>query len=322
MQMHLSSDVRIPDGLLAANALLAENSRQGSWTYSGTVHQSFEVAISSTSLGISNPLYDTRVESRYTGKERDTESGLDYFGARYYVSNMGRFMSPDWAAKAEPVPYAKLENPQTLNLYAYVGNNPLSRTDPTGHYVCSGSKDQCAAIQTGLNLAKAAQDKLGADSKGGKAIGAVLKFYGAAGEKNGVNVSFGNLNGPTGTASRGADGQINLKFDLGAISASAKGSMPGTSITERAGTEIHEGTHGIDERAMGHNPENRHEEMGTERNAYRTESYVYQGLGVNTPSGLWSESWSAGTAEQNRNAGVEAGAKASTDYVCKNGCQP
>jgi RHS repeat-associated protein len=39
--------------------------------------------------------------SRFTGKERDTESGLDYFGARYYGSTMGRFMSPDWSAKAQ-----------------------------------------------------------------------------------------------------------------------------------------------------------------------------------------------------------------------------
>jgi hypothetical protein len=46
---------------------------------------------------------------------------------------MGRFMSPDWAAKAEPVPYAKLDNPQTLNLYAYMRNNPLGGTDPDGH---------------------------------------------------------------------------------------------------------------------------------------------------------------------------------------------
>jgi RHS repeat-associated protein len=72
------------------------------------------------------------VRSRFTGKERDTESGNDYFGARYYASSMGRFMSPDWSAKAEPVPYAKLDNPQSLNLYAYVLNNPLSRADLDG----------------------------------------------------------------------------------------------------------------------------------------------------------------------------------------------
>jgi RHS repeat-associated protein len=69
----------------------------------------------------------------FTSKERDTESGNDYFGARYYGSSMGRFMSPDWSDKAEPVPYARLENLQSLNLYAYVGNNPLTKTDPDGH---------------------------------------------------------------------------------------------------------------------------------------------------------------------------------------------
>ncbi len=66
---------------------------------------------------------------RFTGKERDSESGNDYFEARYYSSVMGRFLSPDWSAKEEPVPYAKLDDPQSLNLYAYVRNNPLSRTD-------------------------------------------------------------------------------------------------------------------------------------------------------------------------------------------------
>src|ERR1700726_1320401 len=60
----------------------------------------------------------------FTGKERDAESGNDYFGARYYSSAMGRWLSPDWSAKVMPVPYAKLGDPQTLNLYAYVGNNP------------------------------------------------------------------------------------------------------------------------------------------------------------------------------------------------------
>ncbi|HEX4030046.1 MAG TPA: RHS repeat-associated core domain-containing protein [Terracidiphilus sp.] len=66
--------------------------------------------------------------SRYTGKERDSESGLDYFGARYYGSSMGRFMSPDPSGLV----FASFANPQSLNLYSYVQNNPLSNIDPTG----------------------------------------------------------------------------------------------------------------------------------------------------------------------------------------------
>jgi RHS repeat-associated protein len=69
----------------------------------------------------------------FTGKERDAESGNDYFGARYYASSMGRFMSPDWSSDPDTIPYAVFENPQSLNLYAYVNNNPLTFTDPDGH---------------------------------------------------------------------------------------------------------------------------------------------------------------------------------------------
>ena len=65
---------------------------------------------------------------KFTGKERDTESGLDYFGARYMSSNMGRFMSPDPSGLF----YANPANPQSLNLYSYVFNNPLKFIDPTG----------------------------------------------------------------------------------------------------------------------------------------------------------------------------------------------
>src|SRR5713101_3353668 len=43
---------------------------------------------------------------KFTGKERDTESGLDNFGARFFTSNLGRFMTPDWAARPTAVPYA------------------------------------------------------------------------------------------------------------------------------------------------------------------------------------------------------------------------
>ncbi|QHN03179.1 RHS repeat-associated core domain-containing protein [Granulicella sp. WH15] len=68
------------------------------------------------------------LQSRFTGKERDTESGLDYFGARYYGSNMGRFSSPDPSG----LYYANPTNPQSFNLYSYGRNNPLINIDPTG----------------------------------------------------------------------------------------------------------------------------------------------------------------------------------------------
>jgi RHS repeat-associated protein len=69
----------------------------------------------------------------FTGKPRDTESNLDDFGARYFSSQWGRWMSADWTAGASAAPYATLSNPQSLNLYAYVGNDPIDGQDPDGH---------------------------------------------------------------------------------------------------------------------------------------------------------------------------------------------
>lgn len=65
---------------------------------------------------------------KLTGKERDPESGLDNFGARYNSSSLGRFMSPD-----PKIPNLKhLLNPQKWNKYAYTLNNPLRYVDPDG----------------------------------------------------------------------------------------------------------------------------------------------------------------------------------------------
>jgi RHS repeat-associated protein len=67
---------------------------------------------------------------KFTGKERDSETGLDYFGARYYSNGLGRFVTPDWSAVPVPVPYADLTDPQSLNQYSYVRNIPTSKIDP------------------------------------------------------------------------------------------------------------------------------------------------------------------------------------------------
>ena len=94
------------------------------------------------------------VRQRFTGKEWDTETGLDYFGARYLSAAQGRWTIPDWSEGAAPVPYADLHDPQTLNLYAYVRNNPLTRSDPDGHCQDDKGKERgtlwCAAHALGF----------------------------------------------------------------------------------------------------------------------------------------------------------------------------
>jgi RHS repeat-associated protein len=65
----------------------------------------------------------------FTGKERDSESGNDYFGARYYASVTGRWLSPDRLNLTDD----RVLNPaNTLNKYVYGGNNPLKYVDPDG----------------------------------------------------------------------------------------------------------------------------------------------------------------------------------------------
>ena len=65
---------------------------------------------------------------KFTGTERDAETGLDYFGARFYAGTLGRFLTSDPLM----VSGTRMLNPQLLNLYAYVGNNPTNFLDPTG----------------------------------------------------------------------------------------------------------------------------------------------------------------------------------------------
>jgi RHS repeat-associated protein len=83
----------------------------------------------------------------FTGKERDSESGLDYFGARYNSSQYGRFMTPDPAnAGADP------SNPQSWNMYSYVLNNPPNAIDPNGLdciYVTHQTQEDHTFVQAG-----------------------------------------------------------------------------------------------------------------------------------------------------------------------------
>ena len=103
-------------------------------------------------LDISLGLTSETTPLNFTGQYHDFESDLDYFGARYYASTTGRFTSADWSASPEPVPYADFGNPQSLNLYSYVKNNPLNLTDPDGHcwVIFKFSEHLCNFVDYGL----------------------------------------------------------------------------------------------------------------------------------------------------------------------------
>ena len=67
-----------------------------------------------------------KARQKFTKQERDDETGMDYMHARYYTNGQGRFTSADSFG-------GSIGNPQSLNRYAYVTNNPMNLSDPTGH---------------------------------------------------------------------------------------------------------------------------------------------------------------------------------------------
>jgi len=118
------------------------------------------------------------VPFKFTGKERDSESGLDNFGARFNSSQFGRFLSPDPSMDS-----ARLRNPQSWNRYAYTINNPLRYIDPDGElWVASGDSnnpyswvDECAQNQT-------CYDSVGA------VVGNSLRLYGSSNAQDITNI--------------------------------------------------------------------------------------------------------------------------------------
>jgi RHS repeat-associated protein len=135
---------------------------------------------------------------RFTGKERDTETGLDYFAARYYGSRVGRFTTTDPAC----ITQENLVDPQRWNKYAYGRNNPLRFNDPDG---------RSPTIVTGLI---------------GAGIGGAAGFIGSVGTqfvRNDYSLSNFNLQ-DAGAAALG-----------GAVSGGLAGLTLGASLVAEAG---------------------------------------------------------------------------------------
>ncbi len=121
----------------------------------------------------------TQTPVEFTGKKRDSETGLDYFGARYFSGAQGRFTSVDPAFESEI-----LELPQTWNRYSYVYNRPLFATDPDGRCppcvgaivggVVEGAWNLGSQLyQNGGDLNHVSWREVGANAAGGAVAGAI-----------------------------------------------------------------------------------------------------------------------------------------------------
>ena len=119
---------------------------------------------------------------QFTGKERDGETGLDYFGARYFSGAQGRFTSPD------PDNYdARLTEPQSLNMYAYTWNNPLKYTDNDGRAVNLALAGVGAGIGFGTGFVGSAWSQY---IQGGSVDFGKAAAYGAGGAVSGATAGF------------------------------------------------------------------------------------------------------------------------------------
>ena len=197
---------------------------------------------------------------KFEGKERDTESGNDDFGARYYSWRFGRWLSSDWSAVPVPVPYANLTNPQTLNLYAMVADDPESFADLDGHLTTPGQEaqtacadnQQCAANEQGqghsgnLGLARDWLDVIEVSGSFGWSAGvsgqagSEVKAEGTAGVTTEGTIGLGGGNGEV----KVSGAVVNGKVKLGNYEGSVKGGVEVSSkdgVKARASAEVSAG---------------------------------------------------------------------------------
>ncbi len=251
---------------------------------------------------------------KFTGKERDSETNLDYFGARYYSNGLGRFITPD----APGLDQYRI-NPQTWNLYTYGRNNPLRFTDPTGNYVCgsSMSADQCKNFQTGLdNAQKAAnqlKDQFGADSSKYKDAQRAINAYGKAGIDNGVTIQFGAPKDAGASAETRVANTTGAKTDDNPTGQKITVTFTAAALGN-AGVEAHEGSHLADGSAWvasGFSPQMNPTRYATEFRAFSVEANILNTEICLTCSATWtfggqgyvftSPMWSDSTVRDNIN---------------------
>jgi RHS repeat-associated protein len=262
---------------------------------------------------------------KFSGKERDIESNLDNFGARYDSSNLGRFMSPDPLFVS-----ASILEPQTWNRYSYALNNPMAILDPTGLWDWGPSaggtatddelkkrkndkslsrKDRNAAknalnfrqsFRAALAQASGAAHSGTLSSTQQAAVQGAVSAYGTENDDNGVTVS----------SHQGGDPGVTTPVGGNSVDVSFRSDEHGVDF---ATDVVHEGSHVEDQLLVQLDGATiTHGE--SERNAYMAESYAAQALNLRiSPRGagdvpqyeIWNKGWKAADVQTLRSKGID-----------------
>jgi RHS repeat-associated protein len=239
---------------------------------------------------------------KFTSKERDSESGLDNFGARYFGSSTSRFMQPDPLLNS-----GRPEDPQSWNRYSYVRNNPLSRFDPTGLYglnnTCAENNKKCNdEFRQHADQLKNALKNLQNQLKNVKdpvqkaRLEASLKALGTEGDHNGVTVGFGATKGGGAGETTPVNDPVTFKetYNVTLDPSMLKGE------NDYAVAGAHEGTHVDDINTELANPNGTIlSDFSLEYRGYQTSIFAASALGGSGFSArydgksyeLWNGSW-------------------------------
>ncbi len=272
---------------------------------------------------------DSSLPQKFTGKERDAETGLDYFGARYYSGAQGRFVSSDPLKMSN----SKIENPQSWNGYVYVSNNPLRYTDPDGLYQfadCNGSEEECLYWQkvfnTSISNAKKELNSGKLTDAEARDLAETLAYLGEPG-KGDVRIVFADLGGDWGRQVE-INGIKGIKIDMGAIIGASEESYYGFKFNlaaEVGGTAVHESRHGKNKHypyivRNGFLEQDLAAIAPTESAAYFSQSLVFKALGASSVNGLWMTRWqeeglSEAQLNELRNIGIQNSVTNTIDHL-------
>ena len=234
---------------------------------------------------------------RFTGKERDDESDLDYFLARYFGASLGRFTSPDPLLNS-----GRPWLPQSWNRYSYSLNNPLLYTDPSGMYEwrreCQDNDATCEEnrqkFREGVALLRDALNNADPKSVEYEEIKSVLDTIGTEGDGNNIRVAFNPGLEAFAITKPGAKGNIKLIFNFNLLEQRlSNGFSAGDVSAARASLIAHEGTHATMGTFEALKYLSHHQtKLDAEARAINTESLFYKALNRRAPFGpLWDPAW-------------------------------